>query len=392
MNAINQTQLYGKVTRNQLFYSPALFQSQLNLEGLIFPEYLFEVNKHRMDEIINIRQQNLQKAGTPPAAEIRVGNIVSNYHLPFSSSTTGHSGSREISPLVKSIYRVTEVNNLQLRLVNIITGAARTLPTQHVRKLKITDLAKIKFETRSEYLSSRLRRLYSKNKYLPPKESRKWANILQNMDQKDDINPPEEPRPDDTEQEEDSEEEDESTEKEEGEDEEHQTRTTRSGKAYNVEFHPSYFAMMWDGPHQDLTTTDQSTTQKQSVQNLSATQPTFSPSLLKKTRQRTLSEQLLCLTQESRKAYIRAQPSKYIKVHPDQVTDMRKVKEHQVNESKFEWRREKKSHNKKVSFNSQTHCDHQYNENLKCEPEPRTGHTLRVSFLDLDMSIAELLL
>ena len=40
------------------------------------------------------------------------------------------------------------------------------------------------------------------------------------MDQKDDINPPEEPRPDDTEQEEDSEEEDESTEKEEGEDEE----------------------------------------------------------------------------------------------------------------------------------------------------------------------------
>jgi hypothetical protein len=76
VNAINQTQLYGKVTRNQLFYSPALFQSQLNLAGLIFPEHLFEVNKHRMEEIINIRQQNLQKAGTPPAAEIRVGNIV----------------------------------------------------------------------------------------------------------------------------------------------------------------------------------------------------------------------------------------------------------------------------------------------------------------------------
>ena len=115
------------------------------------------------------------------------------------------------------------------------------------------------------------------------------------MDQKDDINPPEEPRPDDTEQEEDSEEEDESTEKEEGEDEEHQTRTTRSGKAYNVEFHPSYFTMTWDGPHQDLNTTDQSTVQKQSVQNIflahptitsavCATQPTFSPSLLKKTR------------------------------------------------------------------------------------------------------------
>ena len=218
------------------------------------------------------------------------------------------------------------------------------------------------------------------------------------MGQKDDINPPEEPRPNDTEQEEDSEEEeDESTEKEEGEDEENLTRTTRSGKAYNVEFHPSYFAMTWDGPHQDLNTTDQLVqniflAQPTITSAVCATQPTFSPSLLKKTRQRTLSEQLLCLTQESRKAYIRAQPSKYIKVHPDQVTDMRKVKEHQVNESKFEWRREKKSHKKKVSFNSQTHCDHQYNEILKCETEPRTGHTLRVSFLDLDMSFAELLL
>ena len=58
---------------------------------------------------------------------------------------------------------------MKLRLINIITGAARFLPTQHVRKLKMTDLAKIKFETKSEYLATRLRRLYTKNKYLPPK-------------------------------------------------------------------------------------------------------------------------------------------------------------------------------------------------------------------------------
>ena len=148
VNAINQSQLYGKVTRNQLFYNPALFQSQLNLAGLIFPEHLFEVNKHRMDEIMSIRQQNLKKAGTPLTGEIRVGNIVSDYHLPVSSSASGHGGSKEIPPLVKSIYWVTEVDNLKLRLVNIITGAARSLPIQHVRKLKMTDLAKIKFETR----------------------------------------------------------------------------------------------------------------------------------------------------------------------------------------------------------------------------------------------------
>ena len=85
---------------------------------------------------------------------------------------------------MKSIYRVTEVENLKLRLINIITGAARFLPTQHVRKLKMTDLAKIKFETKSEYLATRLRRLYTKNKYLPPKEHRKWSNILQHMDHK----------------------------------------------------------------------------------------------------------------------------------------------------------------------------------------------------------------
>ena len=88
VNAINQSQLYGKVTRNQLFYSPALFQSQLNLAGLIFPEHLFDINSHRLDEIVRIRQHNLQKQGVPPTSEIRVGNIVTDYHLPISNSAS----------------------------------------------------------------------------------------------------------------------------------------------------------------------------------------------------------------------------------------------------------------------------------------------------------------
>ena len=110
------------------------------------------------------------------------------------------------------------------------------------------------------------------------------------------------------------------------------------------------------------------------------------------TRQRTLNEQLLCLTHYSREAFLRAQPGKYIKLPPDQVTDMRKVKENQIIQNEFEWKRERKSHNKMVYFANNTHCDQQYSEVLKGETKPRTGHALRLNFLDLDMSFAELLL
>ena len=189
---------------------------------------------------------------------------MSDYHLPVSSSASGHGGLKEISPLVKSIYRVTEVDNLKLRLVNIITGAARSLPTQHVRKLKMTDLAKIKFETRSEYLASRLRRLYTKNKYLPPKENRKWSNILQSMDHKEDLNPPEETRQEEAE-EEDYQEEEEETDKDDEVDDEHLTRKTRSGKAYSMHFHPSYQTMSWNSPQLDLNTTSEAMTQQKSA-------------------------------------------------------------------------------------------------------------------------------
>jgi translation initiation factor 2 alpha subunit (eIF-2alpha) len=66
---------------------------------------------------------------------------------------------------------------------------------------------------------------------------------------------------------------------------------------------------------------------------------------------------------------------------------MRKIKDHQINQSEFEWKRERKSHNKMVSFANNTHCDQNYSEVL-----PKIGHTLRVNFLDLDMSFVEVLL
>ena len=59
---------------------------------------------------------------------------------------------------------------------------------------------------------------------------------------------------------------------------------------------------------------------------------------------------------------------------------MRKVKENQIIQNEFEWKRERKSHNKMVSFANNTHCDQQYSEVLKGKTKPRSGHALWVNF------------
>ena len=116
------------------------------------------------------------------------------------------------------------------------------------------------------------------------------------MDHKDNLNPPEETRPEEAEEEE-YQEEEENDEVDEVDDE-HQTRKTRSGKAYNMHFHTSYQTMSWYGPQLDLNTTSEAMTQQKSAAGKILPIPPHG--LLKSSRQRTLSEQLLCITHYSR--------------------------------------------------------------------------------------------
>ena len=157
-----------------------------------------------------------------------------------------------------------------------------------------------------------------------------------------------------------------------------------------MHFHPSYQTMSWNSPQLDLNTTSEAMTQQKSAGG--AILPISPHSLLKLSRQRTLSEQLLCITHYSREAFLRAQPGKFVKLPPAQVKDMKKIKDHQIDQSKFEWKRERKSHNKKVSFSNITLCDQNGSEALKSDTKPKRGHNLRLCFLDLDFSVAEVTL
>ena len=98
-----------------------------------------------------------------------MGNIVTDYVIPH--STPGVS--QETAPWISNIYRVVRVEKLNARIINLVTGAERTLPCNHLKKLNLSHLAKIKFSTRSEFLNTRLSRLYKNNCYFPPNDKKK---------------------------------------------------------------------------------------------------------------------------------------------------------------------------------------------------------------------------
>ena len=77
---MNQTFLYQTTSRNSLFYNPLVFQNHLNINGLIFPEHLFEENQNQLIKITRIKEENLKKRAIPPQV-LRIGNIVSWAHF-----------------------------------------------------------------------------------------------------------------------------------------------------------------------------------------------------------------------------------------------------------------------------------------------------------------------
>ena len=92
--------------------------------------------------------------------------------------------SSEIIPVFKHIYRIVEICDMSVRVVNLLDGSERTLPFNRLMKLNLNHLSQIKFYVKSCYLESRLSRLYKNNKYLSPNAAKKWTTLLQSDYQK----------------------------------------------------------------------------------------------------------------------------------------------------------------------------------------------------------------
>ena len=95
-----------------------MFQNHLNINGLLFPEHLFEENRQQFIKITKICQENLKRRAIPPQV-LQPGNIVSNFMLP-ASRTPGQSS--EIVLVIKHIYRVEELRDMSARLINLLYG------------------------------------------------------------------------------------------------------------------------------------------------------------------------------------------------------------------------------------------------------------------------------
>ena len=81
--------------------------------------------------------------------------------------------------LVQGVYRIKEVLLKRLRVVDIVYGIERTLPTELARQLNIENLVNIKYSLLHQYTKSHFNRLMYNNRYIGPSEQKYWQNMIQ---------------------------------------------------------------------------------------------------------------------------------------------------------------------------------------------------------------------
>ena len=127
VNSLNNSSLYNKVSRNQFYFSPFHYANHLNLMGLTdMPAFLFDEQWNSLQQIINTRSSNLQKTSSGFQETYKTGQLITDHYVPGTTAET----SAELTPAVKGIFRIKEVFPKRLRVINVISGEERTLPTE----------------------------------------------------------------------------------------------------------------------------------------------------------------------------------------------------------------------------------------------------------------------
>ena len=175
VNALNNSRLYNKTTRNQIYYSPLHYANRLNIMGLQdLPEMMFDEQWESLQQIMETRKHNLQLNSTKNMPIFRKNQLVSDHSVP----QTHHGTSAELEPSVHGIFKIKEVMHKRLRVINVITGEERTLPTELVRPINLENLVQMKFSLQNAYVHSHFNRLMKQNKYLGPDERKTWRNSV----------------------------------------------------------------------------------------------------------------------------------------------------------------------------------------------------------------------
>ena len=98
VQGLNEQLLYGKVSRNVMYFNPSYYRTTLNLLSLDnHPSSLFEEQIKSVEWICEKRKARLKRAATRCKEVFHVRNLCTDYGLVSSSNES----SQEIAPLIK---------------------------------------------------------------------------------------------------------------------------------------------------------------------------------------------------------------------------------------------------------------------------------------------------
>ena len=118
VNALNNSLLYNRTTRNQTYYSPIHYANSLNIMGIQdMPELMFDEQWNSLQHIMKTRKHKLQLSSTKNMQIYRKNQLVSDHAVPQSH----HGKSAELEPSVHEIFKIKEVMHKRLRVINVIS-------------------------------------------------------------------------------------------------------------------------------------------------------------------------------------------------------------------------------------------------------------------------------
>jgi hypothetical protein len=178
VQGINSTGLYGtSTTRSMLYFSPYSYSNELKLNGLLFPETIFNEHFHQLKHIVKRRQNNLSKNQILDKTKYQVGNLVLAVNHPVQNAET-KGKSQELAMTVRGIYYIKDVHPAHLRLIGLFTGEERTLPREYCVKISLDNLSALQVQLQSLQLQKVSSSLFRANKFLPPNEAKTWNFLL----------------------------------------------------------------------------------------------------------------------------------------------------------------------------------------------------------------------
>ena len=186
IQGLNSTGLYGTATtRQQLYFSPYSFANNLHLDGLLWPEIIFNENYERLQFIINKRKKNLKTRQNMDKISYQEGNLVLAINHPVSQSNDQKGKSQELRLTTRGVYYVTRVCPAHLRLVGLFTGETRNMPREYVTKITLSNLTQLQTYLQSYQLSKISDSLFRANKFLSPDQEKTWQFLLNRNQNKD---------------------------------------------------------------------------------------------------------------------------------------------------------------------------------------------------------------